>query len=520
MPSAAADSRVSEMPATGSGRRLVLSAGIYVVGTFLQRGLLFVSLPLYARLFGVDDYARWSLFIALSAVFGLIFDLAWSRGIPRLFYEYWQDERVGREYLYVSFLQRLLLSIGAAIAFLILAPPLLSWASGGVIPFDRFGTALLVAASAECLLLYVCSAHRARQRAIPFVVLKLAQVSAQIGGSLAAVYWLGASVGTAATIFAFGSGAVAMLGVAHFLRGISTRRSGTLAFGETFRVNFVFSAPLVFHDLASWLRNAADPFIIAHFLNLYAVSVYHVGYQFGLIIGLLLYSVELALSPFLFQLMKVDPEFRQKYLEITHLIVGCTFALVVTTILFCREAIGVLFPASLGEAARIAPLVAAGYFFHGLYTVYVKPIVFHGRTELIPLLTSGPTLFGVALSVAVTPLVGVIAPAYVTILSLALLATIVYRSAQRLDRFEYPITLHAVLAAAVVALGFGCSWFWDATTGTATGAKAAIWTLLMLTTYALFFRGRASRMRAMIRARGITTVATDIPLPIEREHGA
>ncbi len=519
MPSAGTELGRSAMPEVGSGRRLVLSAGIYVVGTFLHRGLLFASLPIYARLFGVDDYGRWSLFIALVAVGGIVFDLAWSRGIPRLFYEYWQNAERGREYLLVSFVQRLLLSAAVTLAFFAVMPAALPWVSGGVLAFDGFGASLLIAASAESIVLFVCSAYRARQRAIPFVVLKLAQALAQIGGSLAAAYWLHPGVETTAFVFAAGSAAIAVLGAADFVRTTTLARSGALAFGATLRANLAFSTPLVFHDLASWLRNAADPFIVAHFLTLYAVSIYHVGYQFGLVIGLLLYGVELALSPYLFQMMKSDPDFRRKYLEITHFIVGCTFALVVTTILFSNAAIRMLFPESLVEAARIAPLIAAGYFFHGLYTVYVKPFVFHARTEVIPLLTAGPTVVGVLLSIAITPRAGVLGPAVVTIFSLALLAAVVYRAARKLDPFAYPVTLHAILGIVVVALGAGCSLTWQNDGSLATGAWMGVWAFAMLARHQRFFRGSAARVRAMVAARPAHPRATIAPIaPLEREH--
>jgi O-antigen/teichoic acid export membrane protein len=483
------------------GRKLVLSAGVYILGTFLQRGLLFLSLPIYARLFGVEDYARWSLFVALAAVFGLIFDLAWSRGIPRLYFEYWDDIAVGREYLLVSFFQRVLLWLGLSVVFWIAAPVMLPLLSGGTVPYERFGASLLIAAGAECLLLFVCASFRARQRAVPFVSLKLAQALAQIGGSLAAVHWGHADVEKAASVFAAGSALVAVAGIAAFLRSVAHRTRGTIRFGSSFRSNAAFSFPLVFHDLASWLRNAADPFIIAHFLTLYAVSIYHVGYQFGLIIGLLLYSVELALSPFLFQLMKSDPDFRVKYMELTHAIVGCTFALVVTTILFSREAIALLFPSTLAESARIAPLVAAGYFFHGLYTVYVKPFVFLGRTELIPLLTTGPTILGVVLSIVFTPSFGVLAPAVLTIVSLAVLAGVVYLGAQRLDAFPYPLGIHLAMATTVVLLGVACSHFWELATAPVVATKILVWGVLLLVAYRVLLRGGVTRVRALLAAQ-------------------
>jgi len=167
------------------------------------------------------------------------------------------------------------------------------------------------------------------------------------------------------------------------------------------------------------------------------------------------------------------------------------------------------------KSARIAPLVAAGYFFHGLYTVYVKPFVFLGRTELIPLLTTGPTILGVVLSIVFTPTFGVLAPAVLTIVSLAALAAVVYVGAQRLDAFPYPLGIHLAMAATVVSLGIACSHFWELATAPVMATKISVWGVLLLVAYRVLLRGVVTRVRALL-----ATQPTDVEVHMERLESA
>jgi O-antigen/teichoic acid export membrane protein len=158
----------------------------------------------------------------------------------------------------------------------------------------------------------------------------------------------------------------------------------------------------------------------------------------------------------------------------------------------------VAFPPNMAEAARIAPLIAAAYFFHGLYSLYIKAFAFAGRTTWIPVLTLGPTLAGIGLTILVTPTYGVMGPAVVTVCSLALLAIVVYAAAQRVERFDYPIGLHAVCAAVAVSTGVFASALWNAPLWTAFLGKAALWVTLMGLTWRMFVLGREQRLFRMI----------------------
>jgi O-antigen/teichoic acid export membrane protein len=479
-------------------RKFVSAAGIYTAGTFAQKGAIFLLLPVYARLFVVDDYARWSLFLGLSTLLSATFDVAWSRAVPRMYYEYWRDEARARGYLLTTFLQQMVLVAAGVALFLSAGHGFLETVTAGKLSHESFAVPLSLAAAAEAILLFICASYRARQAAVAFVSFKMAQVLAQALGVLAALFLFADTVAAAALGFAVGACCVALVALGCFVPQLLGGRRVKARFLPTFASNARFSVPLVFHDYASWLRNAADPYIIAQFLALYHVSVYHVGYQFGLLVSLFLYSIDLALAPFLYQMMKEDRSFRGKYLDLSRAIVGATFAVVVTAILFSREVIVFAFPPDMAEAARIAPLIAAAYFFHGLYSNYIRAFIFAGRTTWIPILTLGPTLAGIGVTILVTPSYGIMGPVVVTVCSLALLAIVVYAAAQRVEKFAYPIGLHGSCAAVAVATGAFASGLWNAPVWTALVMKAVLWLVLMVLVWRVFVHGREQRLFRMI----------------------
>jgi len=477
---------------------LISAAGIYTVGTFAQKGAMFLLLPVYARLFVVDDYGRWSLFLGLATLLSVTFEVGWSRAVPRMLYEYSHDEGRGRGYLLTTFAQQLVLIATGVAMFLLFGRGALERVTAGKLVHEGFAVPLSLAAAAEAMLLFVCASYRARQSPVPFISFKIAQVVAQALGVLAGVFFFADTVGAAAIGFGVGSFCVALVAVGCFVTYVLGGRRANVSFARSFASNARFSVPLVFQDYASWLRNAADPYIIAHFLPLYSVSIYHVGYQFGLVISLFLYSIDLALAPFLYQMMKEDRAFRTKYLDISRAMVGATFAVTVSAALFSREVLAVAFPPSMAEAAKIAPLVATAYFFHGLYSIYIKSFAFAARTTWIPVLTLGPTLVGIALTILVTPIYGVMGPAVVTLFSLALLAIVVYPAAQRVQRFDYPVVLHGVFGSFAVATGAFALELWDAPLWTALVVKTGVWVVLMGLTWRAFVRGRERRIFQMI----------------------
>ena len=481
-----------------SGGTVAKAAGLYVFGNVTQKGAFFATLPIYARMLDVDGYARWSLFLGLSAALSIAFDLAWSRAIPRLYYEYVGDPAGGDAYLFVSFLQRVCLLLASILLFVGVAPIVIRAASAGRLSSPAFAAPLLAVCVSEAVVLFVCAAYRARQQPLPFVSLKIGQAVMQLGVSFAMIVMAGLTPECAARGFALGSVFAAAAAIVLFLswaRGM--HRPSRAPFGATFRANMRFSLPLVFHDYASWLRNAADPFIIVQFLPLYSVSIYHIGYQFGLVIGLILYSVELALSPFYFELMKKDRQFEEKYMAITQAVIVCTFALAVTLELFAREIIAVIFPIEVREAARIAPLIVVGYFLLGLYSVYIKPFILLARTAVVPVITLGPTLLGIAGSVALIPVLGVMGPAVSTIASLALLAGVSIAAAQRVMPLPYPFRLHCLLTMVVAIAGVASSSAWQATSGEVLIVKGGVWLSLMGATCLMLARDRGRVVRLM-----------------------
>jgi hypothetical protein len=89
-------------------------------------------------------------------------------------------------------------------------------------------------------------------------------------------------------------------------------------------------------------------------------------------------------------------------------------------------------------------------------------------------------------------------PAVVTVCSLALLAIVVYAAAQRVERFDYPVALHAVCAVLSISTGVFASGLWNAPLWTALVVKAALWMALMALTWRVFILGREQRLLQMI----------------------
>ena len=65
-----------------------------------------------------------------------------------------------------------------------------------------------------------------------------------------------------------------------------------------------FGIPLIPHALGGWIITGIDRIFINSMVGVAATGIYTVGYQVGMIIGLLAHSFNLAWSPFLFEKLK------------------------------------------------------------------------------------------------------------------------------------------------------------------------------------------------------------------------
>jgi O-antigen/teichoic acid export membrane protein len=149
-----------------------------------------------------------------------------------------------------------------------------------------------------------------------------------------------------------------------------------------------FGVPLIPHALGGWIITGIDRIFINSMVGVAATGIYTVGYQVGMIIGLLAHSFNLAWSPFLFEKLKENNySTKLKIVKLTYLYdVG---------IIFLALALSFIAPYFLKFyvsenfyfAYKYVLWIALGYAFQGMYFMVVNYIFYVKKTYILAWVT-------------------------------------------------------------------------------------------------------------------------------------
>ncbi len=398
-------------------------AGIYVVGNTLQRAIAYLLLPIFALILSPDEYGRYALFVSAMAIINLIFDMGLSKAASRNYVDYEEDPRRLRRFLEHLAIQRagLTLAVGAILG--LLAIPLWNFVTAGGLTWWPYLPLLLTIAAMDSFLLIVVLIHRMRNDALGFILLKLGQACAQFAFGIGIVTLTGWGAQGAALGIALGS-AVSFLAatVVYYLRLIPKEESDRSLHGwGMFRANFSYGAPLLFYDLAFWLRTQADPFILIRFVGLATVGVYQLGYVSGMVMGLLVVSIDLAYAPLYYRWKRSLAEADVLHRLSSTLLTLLTASFAVIGVMLARPVLLAVLGPERALAADVAPLLIVSHFIYGHYLAGTRSLFYARRVRPITLFSITVSLSCIAITFFAVPRFGVMAAAWMNATTFSIL---------------------------------------------------------------------------------------------------
>lgn len=180
-----------------------------------------------------------------------------------------------------------------------------------------------------------------------------------------------------------------------------------------------FGAPLVPHQLGSWLRSQGDKIIIVTFLGTNATGLFAVGYQIGMIMSVLLSSLTKALYPILFKYLSKSLLFEEKK-KLVIFSYGLFFSIFLVAALLVLI-VEFLYPHLLGNnfqsSLYLTQLIIVSFVFEGMYFCVVGYIFYFKKTAKLATITFSISLLHIALSFIFIKSFGMIGAGYALIIS-------------------------------------------------------------------------------------------------------
>ena len=382
---------------------------LYALSSLLTRGLTFLLLPFYTRLFSPEDFGVLDYLTVLGSFVSVTLALEIAQGVARFMPELLHDPVARRAYASTSFWFTLANYTLLVILVLVFQQEL------AVLLFDssRYAGLLVVASVSFWIngLVYLVQGQLTwGLRAKASSLLSMTSALMVIILTMMFVLWLRWGV----------MGAL----IAQVLSGLITLAIGFRLTRSNFGFEFewprlremlAYSVPLVPSSVGVIVSYYVDRIVIKELMSLADVGLYGVGYRLAMVASLAMIGLRTALTPLVYAHHK-DAGTPAELARIFRIF--CALALLLSALLtlFAREAVAILAPPSYAGAATVVPLLTLSVLFSGMYT-FAPGLDIAKRTGIIAIINLSAALLNIGLNYALIPPLGIVGSALATSIS-------------------------------------------------------------------------------------------------------
>ena len=359
--------------------KLFKNTFIYSSSNVINNAIPFFLLPIMTRYLTPTEYGIVVTFNILLAVMTIFVGLNMAGAVNVNFFKLNKNELkkyIGNVIfvLFISFILVFTITyfIKSTISLLTNFPE--KWISG-----------IVIVALFQSFFIITTGLWQVEQKALPYGIFQTLRTILNVSLSLIFVVlfgwaWQGRLLGIVITSIVFGLLSIFV---------IYKRKYIKFSFNKKYiKDALFFGIPLIPHALGGWIIIGIDRIFINSMVGVAATGIYTVGYQVGMIIGLLAQSFNLAWSPFLFEKLKENNySTKVKIVKFTYLYdVGIILLALILSFIapyFLRVFVGQNFY----FAYKYVLWIALGYAFQGMYFMVVNYIFYIKKTYILAWIT-------------------------------------------------------------------------------------------------------------------------------------
>lgn len=415
----------------------------FTVCSFVQKGISFITVPIFTRLMSAAQYGTFSLYQSWDSVVIVFATLNLSYQVFNNGLVKFEDDRDG----YTSSMLGLsnVCTTALLLLYLIFQAQVNS-VSGLSTPL--FLLMFLQYYFNQALALWTVRERFFYRYRMLSVITILSGIASSCLGVAAVVICYDKVLARVASLALVN--AIVGIGIyANILRG--SRRLVCLSYWKyVLRLNL----PLIPHYLSMTVLGSSDRIMIANICGASFTAYYSVAYNVASILTLLTSSINSSYIPWFYQKMRDGDGVSISRVSRTLLIVVGVFSLLPA--LFGPEIVSVLGSEAYLEGVWVMPAVSVGVYFTFLYSLFSNYELFYESSRLIMFASIGAAALNVVLNFILLPLVGFVAAGYTTLVCYIALALFHYwgmrRVANRVPGREVPFNIRSALAVSALLL--------------------------------------------------------------------
>lgn len=380
----------------------------YISADFFQKGLVFLSIPIFTRILTPEEYGLLSIFTSLVTIF-TVFTIVGGRGaLVRYYHEVNYDfSRFIGSIILFYFIYLLIFGLSSSLCYESLAEFIKT--PSKVVLYAIIVSIFLVFSS--LYLSFLQAAKNSKRYSI---------ISVSINSVIliASIIWM--ILLTKDKYFGRIYAQLAINGVFTIFFIYNLIKIANFNFKLGYVKDLLkFGVPLIPHALSGIILVYFDRIIINQLVGAEKTGLYSFAYNVGLILQIFILAMNRAWQPMFYEYytkrkFKTISNIAQKY---THIV----YYIAILLVLFAKEISAIMATKQYSESLPLIPIVILSYLFLYFYTIYSNYSFYHKKPGAISLATMLATIVNVVLNYLFIPVWGYVSAAYTTLFSYVLL---------------------------------------------------------------------------------------------------
>ncbi len=150
-----------------------------------------------------------------------------------------------------------------------------------------------------------------------------------------------------------------------------------------------FGIPLIPHSLSGWISTSIDRVLIMSFFGSYATGLYTVGYQIGMIIGVLTTAFHKAWTPYIMNILSNKPSLstKKRLVKYTYLYFILILCIAFVFTYLAQWALPYFLDSKYKNSGEYILYIALSFAFNGMYFMVVNYIFYVQKTYFLAIVT-------------------------------------------------------------------------------------------------------------------------------------
>lgn len=405
-------------------KKLMKGFAIYLGSTIINKSIPFLLLPILTDYLSTEEYGALAIFQVIVTFGDTVIGLRMKSNINRNFFS--KEKDVVAQIVY----NMLLLLTASASVFLLLITAYIGLGGPLFSIPQRWFYVLPFLAFMNMVNTYNLAILRNRKRALEYGALEIGKTILNLSVSLLLIIaygygWEGRAYGIVSASFALCVLSLIRLGRSGYIKAkIDVKKMKEI---------MIISLPLIFHGLGTTVISLSDRIFIDQMIDTSAVGIYTVGYQFGMIMFLVVTAFNLTWTPWMYQLLSKELEKnKRKIVKATYLMGLVYIGLALGITLVSYFLLPVMTPEEYHSAFTYVIWIALGFAFNGMYSL-VQPYGVHvGKTGYVGITTMIAAIINLVLNYYLIGKNGPVGAAQATLISYVLMFLTVWWYSNRL----------------------------------------------------------------------------------------